>query len=56
MAKYLARRIFGGHLDYSAVIAKYPQFKSDIDGYLKEWGWTFQEDEDPDPGEGVGNS
>lgn len=58
MAKYLARRIFGGHLDYNAVVAKYPQFKTDIDGYLKEWGWTFPEEdaEDPEPGEEGTNS
>jgi hypothetical protein len=31
VAAYLAMRIEDGKLDYSAVVAKYPQFKSDID-------------------------
>jgi len=31
MAAYLAMRIEAGKLDYVAVTAKYPQFKSDID-------------------------
>lgn len=39
MARYLAQRIFQGKLDYDAVIAKYPQFKDEIDAYLEEWGW-----------------
>ncbi len=34
MAKYLARQIKMGKLDYDAVIAKYPQFKNDIDTLL----------------------
>ena len=39
MAKYLAQRIFQGKLNYDEVVAKYPQFKDDIDRYLEEWGW-----------------
>lgn len=39
MAKYLAKRIFGGHLDYDEVIAKYPQFKDAIDRELEKLGW-----------------
>lgn len=39
MAAYLARQILNGKLDYNAVIAKYPQFKDEIDRILKEWGW-----------------
>lgn len=35
MAKYLARQIKMGKLDYDAVIAKYPQFKEDIDRILE---------------------
>ena len=31
MAAYLAMRIEEGKLHYSAVVAKYPQFKEDID-------------------------
>ncbi|MFL6562436.1 MAG: hypothetical protein ACJ8MO_40840 [Bacillus sp. (in: firmicutes)] len=31
MAAYLASRIEIGKLDYAAVVAKYPQFKTDID-------------------------
>lgn len=34
MAAYLAMRIEQGKLNYSAVIAKYPQFKNDIDTIL----------------------
>jgi hypothetical protein len=34
VAAYLAMRIEAGKLDYSAVVAKYPQFKSDIDAIL----------------------
>ena len=36
MAKYLARQIKMGKLDYDEVIMKYPQFKEDIDRYLSE--------------------
>lgn len=35
MAKYLARQIKMGKLDYDAVIAKYPQFKEEIDRILE---------------------
>lgn len=34
MAVYLAMRIEIGKLDYTAVVTKYPQFKSDIDAIL----------------------
>ena len=34
MAGYLAMRIEAGKLDYAAVIARYPQFKADIDTIL----------------------
>lgn len=34
MAKYLARQIKMGKLDYDEVIAKYPQFKDEIDKIL----------------------
>lgn len=34
MAKYLAMRIKAGKLDYDEVIAKYPEFKADIDAIL----------------------
>ena len=34
MAKYLARQIKAGKLDYNEVIAKYPQFKEEIDRIL----------------------
>lgn len=39
MAEYLAKRIYQGKLDYDEVIAKYPQYKEEIDAYLEEWGW-----------------
>ena len=41
MAGYLAMRIAAGKLDYTAVIARYPQFKADIDTILINDG--FQE-------------
>ena len=34
MAKYLARQIKNGKLDYGEVVEKYPQFKNDIDALL----------------------
>ena len=34
MAKYLARQIKTGKLDYDEVVAKYPQFKAEIDEIL----------------------
>ena len=36
MAKYLAMRIKAGKLDYDEVVAKYPQFKDEIDRILAE--------------------
>lgn len=40
MARYLAKRIYGGHLDYDKVVAKYPQLKEEIDAELERLGWT----------------
>ena len=34
MAKYLARQIKLGKLDYDEVVAKYPQYKEEIDEIL----------------------
>ena len=34
MAKYLARQIKIGKLDYNEVVQKYPQFKKEIDKIL----------------------
>ena len=34
MAAYFAMRIESGHLDYTSVVTKYPQFKTDIDAIL----------------------
>ncbi len=34
MAKYLASQIKKGKLDYDKVVAKYPQFKEEIDKIL----------------------
>lgn len=34
MAKYLARQIKNGKLDYNEVVEKYPQFKDEIDRLL----------------------
>lgn len=36
MAKYLARQIKIGKLDYDEVVAKYPQFKAEIDAILSK--------------------
>lgn len=35
MAKYLARQIKNGKLDYEEVVERYPQFKDEIDKILK---------------------
>lgn len=35
MAKYLAMRIKQGKLDYDEVVARYPQFKDEIDEILR---------------------
>lgn len=35
MANYLALRIEGGHLNYTEVISKHPQFKDEIDEILE---------------------
>ena len=34
MAKYLYIRIADGALEYNAVVAKYPQYKSEIDSLM----------------------
>jgi hypothetical protein len=39
MAGYLAVRIEKGALNYTAIVAKYPQFKSDIDEILINDGY-----------------
>ena len=39
MAKYLAKRIYSGHLEYDEVIAKYPNLKAQIDAELAKLGW-----------------
>lgn len=44
MAGYLAYRIELGKLNYDAVVAKYPQFKEDIDLILASDGYTVNAD------------
>lgn len=39
MAKYLAKRIYGGYLNYDEVIAKYASLKTQIDAELAKLGW-----------------
>lgn len=39
MAAYFAMRIEGGYLDYTAVVTKYPQYKTDIDLILVADGY-----------------
>lgn len=39
MAKYLAKRIKAGKLDYAEVVAKYPNLKDEIDAELAKLGW-----------------
>ena len=39
MAKYLAKRIYNGKLDYNEVIVKYASLKEEIDAELKKLGW-----------------
>ena len=36
MAKYLARQIKMGRLDYDKVVKRYPQFKEEIDKILRK--------------------
>jgi hypothetical protein len=36
MGEWLAKRILAGALTYTDVIARYPQFKTEIDAYLTE--------------------
>ena len=43
MAKYLARQIKMGKLDYDEVVTKYPQFKDEIDKILGKWYTVFAE-------------
>ncbi|MGN8818542.1 hypothetical protein ACTNEN_09510 [Oribacterium sp. HCP28S3_H8] len=44
MAAYLAMRIEGGHLNYTKVISKYPQYKDAIDEILLLDGYTVNSD------------
>lgn len=44
MAGYLAMRIEDGALNYNAVVAKYPQFKADIDIILACDGYSVHPD------------
>lgn len=44
MAGYLASRIEKGRLNYNAVIAKYPEFKDEIDLILASDGYTVNAD------------
>lgn len=39
MARYFAKRIYAGYLDYSAVIKKYQELKDAIDAELEKLGW-----------------
>lgn len=39
MAKYLAKRIYDGKLEYEAVVAKYASLKDQIDEELRKLGW-----------------
>ena len=44
MAGYLAERIKKGKLNYNAVMAKYPQYKEDVDFILACDGYTVNPD------------
>ena len=44
MAGYLASRIEKGKLNYNAVIAKYPEFKDEIDFILASDNYTVNAD------------
>lgn len=39
MARYLAKQIYKGKMDYDEVIATYPEYKDQIDEVLKDLGW-----------------
>ena len=41
MEGYLAKRIEGGFLNYTAVVTKYPQYKSGIDEILINDGFEI---------------
>lgn len=41
MAKYIAHRIEGGHLNYTRMITLYPQYKDEIDRILTEEGYGY---------------
>lgn len=41
MAKYIAHRIEGGHLDYTRMITLYPKYKEEIDRILTEEGYAY---------------
>lgn len=44
MPGYLAMRIEGGYLNYNAVVAKYPQFKDEIDFILASDKYVVNKD------------
>ncbi len=43
-AKYLAKQILAGNLSYDLVMRKFPQFKEEIDDYLRKHGYFDGED------------
>ena len=44
MAAYLAKRIKLGKLNYNTVVARYPEYKEDIDLILVTDGYTINPD------------
>lgn len=44
MAAYFAMRLEKGKLNYNQVVAKYPQFKDEIDAILDADGYEVYED------------
>ena len=44
MAAYFAMRLEKGKLNYNQVVAKYPQFKDEIDAILEADGYEVYED------------
>lgn len=45
MGEYLAEQIRIGRLDYNKAIKLYPEFKEDIDNYLKKYSYIEIEEE-----------
>ena len=39
MAEYLAKQIISGKMEYSTVVEAYPEYKKEIDEFIKKYSW-----------------